>query len=80
MAKRLVSTGHFVAVDLAGRRVLLEILTEFEDIVSAGYFRSEARRKFVRTTAGQSVNRIEHGRYQIAETDVMLTSNHPLAP
>ena len=80
MAKRLVSTGHFVALDPSGKRLMLEILTEFEDVVAAGYFRSAAGQKLIKTETGQRVHRVENGKYEIAGTSTILTSNDPLAP
>ena len=80
MRKRLVSTGGFVAADGAGKRFQLEVLTEFEDVVSAGYFRSVAGRKSIRTATGEHVEPIDKGRYRIAHTGILLTSNDPLAP
>ena len=40
MAMRLMSTGSYLAVDAGGGRHRLEVLTEFEDVVGPGYFRS----------------------------------------
>jgi hypothetical protein len=80
MGKRLVSTGVFVAADETGKHFPLEVFTEFEDLASVGYFRSVAGEKSIRTAMGEHVEAIEKGRYRIAETGVLLTSNHPLAP
>jgi hypothetical protein len=80
MGKRLVSTGGFVATDGTGKRFQFEVFTEFEDITGAGYFRSVAGMKSIKTATGQHVNPIEKGKYQIAETGVVLTSDDPSAP
>jgi hypothetical protein len=45
MRRRLVSTVSFVATDCAGNRYFLEVLTEYEDVVAPGYFRSDAGKK-----------------------------------
>jgi hypothetical protein len=80
MEKRLVSTGSFVATDGSGERYLLEVFTEFEDVVRAGYFRSVAGIKRIKTPLGQDVDLIEGGRYQISETSIVVTSDDPLSP
>ena len=80
MPRRLVSTGGFVAADRTGKRFQLEIFTEFEDIISAGYFRSEAGKTSIRTVGGEHVEPIEKGRYRTVETGIILTSDDPLAP
>ena len=74
MGKRLVSTGGFVATDGTGKRFQFEVFTEFEDITGAGYFRSVAGMKSIKTATGQHVNPIEKGKYQIAETGVDFIS------
>ena len=52
----------------------------FEDVVRAGYFRSVAGIKRIKTPLGQDVDLIEGGRYQISETSIVVTSDDPLAP
>lgn len=80
MAKRLVSTGGFVAADASGGHHWLEVLTEFEDVVRPGYFRSVAGKRSIRTSLGHRVDAIGKSTYRIAETGVVVTSNDPLAP
>jgi hypothetical protein len=79
MRRRLVSTVSFVATDCAGNRYSLEVLTEFEDVVVPGYFRSEAGKRKLCTSSGQPVSSMGESKFRIVETGLVITSVDPLA-
>jgi hypothetical protein len=77
MLKSIRYKGAFPAIDGHGRTRWLEI---FVDVRKTGSHGAEVEGlRILKTRDGEYVNRLEQGKYQIAVTGEILTSNDPLA-
>ena len=73
--------GQFIATDENGRRYTILIFT---NVVKAGTLENpsmeEEGETELRTFEGMAVNRLEKGKYQIAQTGMIIQSDSPNAP
>ncbi len=78
MVKRRESTGSFRAQDEKGNEYVIYIYTDILDASTRGNPQAEIEgMKELRTEAGQAVNRLEKGKYQVVETGQVLVSQEP---
>ena len=73
--------GQFIAIDENGRRYTILIFT---NVIKAGTLENpnmeEEGETELRTFEGMAVNRLEKGKYQIAQTGIIIQSDSPDAP
>jgi hypothetical protein len=73
--------GQFIATDENGRRYTILIFTNF---IKAGTFENPSMEvegmEELKTFEGMAVNRLEKGKYQIAQTGIIIQSDSPDAP
>ena len=73
--------GQFIATDENGRRYTILIYT---NIIKAGKVENPSGgiegETELRTFEGMAVNRLEKGKYQIAQTGIIVQSDSPDAP
>jgi len=73
--------GQFIATDENGRRYTILIFT---NVIKAGTLENpsmeEEGETELRTFEGMAVNRLEKGKYQIAQTGIIVQSDSPDAP
>jgi hypothetical protein len=81
MLKEIRHTGSFVAVGEDGTEQTIHIYTHIIDAgTRANPYAELQGLKELRTEDGGAVNRIEKGKYQVVQTDEILTSDDPNAP
>ena len=80
MTKRRM-IGQFIATDENGRRYTISIFT---NLVKAGTLENPSMEvegmEELKTFEGMAVNRLEKGKYQIAQTGIIVQSDSPDAP
>jgi hypothetical protein len=73
--------GQFIATDENGRRYTILIFT---NVVKAGTLENPSMEvegmEELKTFEGMAVNRLEKGKYQIAQTGIIVRSDSPNAP
>jgi hypothetical protein len=73
--------GQFIATDENGRRYTILIFT---NVVKAGTLENPSMEgegmEELKTFEGMAVNRLEKGKYQIAQTGIIVQSDLPDAP
>jgi hypothetical protein len=73
--------GQFIATDENGRRYTILIFT---NVVKAGTLENPSMEveemEELKTFEGMAVNRLEKGKYQIAQTGIIIQSDSPNAP
>ena len=73
--------GQFIATDENGRRYTIVIFT---NVVKAGTLENPSMEvegmEELKTFEGMAVNRLEKGKYQIAQTGIIIQSDSPDAP
>ena len=74
--------GQFIATDENGRRYTILIFT---NVIKAGTLENPSMEEVegmeeLKTFEGMAVNRLEKGKYQIAQTGIIVQSDSPDAP
>ncbi len=73
--------GQFIATDENGRRYTILIYT---NVAKAGTLENPSMEvegmEELKTFEGMAVNRLEKGKYQIAQTGIIIRSDSPNAP
>ncbi len=73
--------GQFIATDENGRRYTILIYT---NVIKAGTLENPSMEvegmEELKTFEGMAVNRLEKGKYQIAQTGIIIQSDSPDAP
>ncbi len=81
MIKRVEHVQTFEAVGDDGRNYVLNVFVEIIDAKTQGDPEAEIPGlKSIKTSDGESVNRVSKGRYQIVSTGVELTADAADAP
>ena len=78
--KRTARTGTFRAVDKDGKKYTIHEFTNIIDVATRENPGGEAEgTKFLRTSDGKHVNRMEKGKYEMVFPPTSLTSDDPNA-
>jgi len=72
-------TGTFTALGDDGRQYTVHVFTDFTATGEGPHAEVEGQKE-LRTEDGWQINRLQKGRYQVAQTGVVLCSNAPDAP
>jgi hypothetical protein len=81
MVKEIRHKSSFPAQDREGKTHRLKVFVEILDVGTLGNPNAEIEgRMSIKTRDGDSVNRLDKGKYEIVQSGAILTSDAPEAP